>query len=475
MRQKSRRFQNPESVPPIGVYFPETQMKSEFQFFSTKQCVITVSVWDTILSFTQSGANFPIRSHRIKITAKFMALRTKVAKLQNELSVEKRTYCDNLFLIDLLLISSQLQEDMRKNSVFQDQILECVFGGVSALNISRLDIHDLKQAHEFVKAYGYDLSRTEDQNRAWEIHQRAITFMTEKILGPGEEIPLALVQREQLKDIGYLLVYASTQQHENNSIQKWSCALLRVMHVIVHLSHDLFSFFVDEIQNQVFSPIQEYISKDPVMGTILGTGSSREIIKLHRFEMKTLKSTNSSIIKMLAKPSALAFTLFDKLGVRFVTHNIFDSFRVVRFLVDHHLISFPNIVPQQSNNSLYPLDLFFEVLDEIQGQILENDQINALLMKRLDQLNQADLSEKVNDFSGENYRFLKFISRQLIRVDHAKDLARVNQRDFSFFYPYEVQIMDFNTYLTTISGPEAHDQYKERQRKAARLRVLGSQ
>jgi uncharacterized protein (TIGR04562 family) len=47
------------------------------------------------------------------------------------------------------------------------------------------------------------------------------------------------------------------------------------------------------------------------------------------------------------------------------------------------------------------------------------------------------------------------------------------QRAFRFFYPYEIQVMDYETYIGNLTGPMAHDEYKNRQRKKARDRVLG--
>ncbi len=357
---------------------------------------------------------------------------------------------------------------MRENFSFNANVLGCVFGGHSVIDIAQLDIHDLEKAKEFIRAYGYNLDDPKDHEEAWGIHRRAIGFLRDKILEPGEEIPELLVDPKQLKDLGYLLIYVSTQEHQGNMIQKWACALLRVMHVVVHLRNDLFSVFYEEIQEQVLSPMRKLISVDPLSGTALGGVNFSERIKLHRFDVKPLKSSDSSIVKMLAKPSAVALYLFDKLGVRFVTRNLFDAFKVARFLVDHHLLSFPHILPDQSNNSLYPYKIFLEVMDEVKDQVLDADEVEKLLVQKLK--NYDSKSEKVNLFSGDDYRFLKFINRQLIRVN-----IKVGEktREISFFYPYEIQIMNYETYLKNISGPESHDQYKERQRLAARRRVLG--
>ena len=73
----------------------------------------------------------------------------------------------------------------------------------------------------------------------------------------------------------------------------------------------------------------------------------------------------------------------------------------------------------------------------------------------------------LNQYSGSDYRFIKFISRQLIKVN-----GENGRGGFSFFYPFEVQILDQEGYLKTLSGPSEHAAYKERQMIAARKRLF---
>ena len=42
-----------------------------------------------------------------------------------------------------------------------------------------------------------------------------------------------------------------------------------------------------------------------------------------------------------------------------------------------------------------------------------------------------------------------------------------------FFYPFEIQIMDYETYTENMRGPLSHSEYKQRQIRAARLRLFG--
>lgn len=359
---------------------------------------------------------------------------------------------------------------------FYRQMLDCVVGGVSVLDTERLNIHSASEAREFVRAYGYDMDSSEDMEQLWATHRRAVDLIREHLLDQGEMIPEKLAEPSQLKDLSNLLLIASSRESSERHLQRWACAILRVMHVYVHLRNDLFSAFRDEIQTQIFKPIEDAIVHDDETGTaILGASAGDGGVLLHKFEVKPFKATASSVIKLLARPEKVALTLLDKLGVRFVTQNVFDSFRVIRFLVDNHIMSYPHIIPDQSNNTLYPVNLFMEVMDDIQsresrGEEIKSQQVQEWLKERLEKEGErAKFLAKTNEFSDPDYRFIKFINRKLITVSVGPSDA---QRAFRFFYPFEIQIMDQETYIRNLSGPLAHDEYKNRQRKRARERVF---
>ncbi len=358
---------------------------------------------------------------------------------------------------------------------FEKQIFDCVVGGVSALDIPRLNIRTAEEARQFIASYGYDMTDEWHAEQLWASHRRAVALIKDQLLEEGEVIPEVLYDPAHLKDLGELLIYASRREAEHKELQRWACAILRVMHVYVHLRSDLFSAFSDEIQYQILRPFQEVISDDPVAGSVLlGKSADFDGIKLHKFDIKPFKTTASSVIKLLARPEKVALTLLDKLGVRFVTRTVYDSFRVVRFLIDRHIVSFAHIIPDQSNNTLFPLNLFTEVMTELERQPksaqMDQAEIEECLKQSLAKAQgRAEYLEKHNEFSGAEYRFIKFINRKLVTVDIG---ATERRQKFRFFYPYEIQVMDYNTYVNNLAGPMAHDEYKDRQRKRARNRVF---
>jgi uncharacterized protein (TIGR04562 family) len=359
---------------------------------------------------------------------------------------------------------------------FNRQVLETVVGGVSTIDTPELSVRTEEEARHFIAAYGYDITDPEHLEQLWGTHRRAVSLIEEHILDPGEHVPAELADPIKLGSLTKLLLAASDRSSDA-FLQRWACAILRVMHVDVHLRNDLFSAFRDEIQSQILKPLQDAIVEDDISGSfVLGPNLPGGGVKLHKFEIKPFKTTASSVIKLLARPERVALTLLDKLGVRFVTRSLFDSFLTVKFLSEQHLMSFPHIIPDQSNNTLYPINLFLEVMEELKSQAefgleVSNDAIRDLLNERLEkQAARAKYLEKGNEFSGPEYRFLKFINRKLITVNIGEG---ENKKAFRFFYPFEVQIMDQETYNRNLAGPMAHDEYKNRQRKKARERVMG--
>lgn len=361
---------------------------------------------------------------------------------------------------------------MRIDPSFDPIILGALVGGLHILDIPRLNVQNLEEARDFVRSYGYDLNEEKDRTKLWNYHRRAVTFVQTHFLDEGQQLPEALSDPNQLKDLSYLLIYASTKDSRENSFQKWTCGILKVMHVLVHLDNDLFTVFSSEIQDQILGSYRDHIYQDAPSGLLLlGNPNDPESVTLKKFDTKPFKTSNSSVTKLLAKPEEVAFSILDKMGVRFVTRSLFDAFQVMRYLTRRNIISFPHIIPDQSNNNLYPVNLLLEVMETItKDRDVNEKELDQLLLSKLQEsMGRAEYKRKHNHFSSTDYRFIKFITRKLIRVEGPKGEGR----PLSFFYPYEVQIVDYETYLANMTGPASHDEYKKRQIRKARHRIFG--
>jgi uncharacterized protein (TIGR04562 family) len=350
---------------------------------------------------------------------------------------------------------------------------ESMIGGLSTLDIPRIHIQTADQAKEFLLSYGYDVNKEADLDRLWGYHRRAVAYIQSELLKEGENLPEVLVEPNQLKDIWNLFIYASTQ---NSQVQRWACGLLKVIHMFVHLENDLFAQYSGEIQEQLLKPIRAHIHEDAILGSILGPALGENSIRLRKFEEKAFKTSSSSVTKLLAKPELVAFTLMDKVGVRFITKHLVDVFRVLRYLVEQNLVNFAHNIADQSINTVYPLNLFLEVMESMTlDNKLTPEEIDARLLDKLEKENgRAVYKEKLNNFTSEEYRFLKFITRRLVRVNFGGISKNgENSHTLTFFYPFEVQIVNYDYYLKNLQGPASHDKYKERQVRRARARVFG--
>lgn len=356
---------------------------------------------------------------------------------------------------------------------FDSSSLSVVAGGASALDTPRLHIHNLEDAESFIKSYGYNVNDHDDLERLWYFHRRALVLMTEKLKIEIKEIPDVLKNKETLKDIRQLLIYASNKNEAG--LQRWSCAVLRCMHVFIHTETDLFSSFSEEIQKQILAPFEQSIVQDDKLYLKSFAKEGHHPVELAGFQTKPYKTSTSTVIKLLARPEALAMKIFDKIGVRFVTKSVFDSFQVIRFLVDENLISYPQIMPDQSSNNMYPVEEFLAVCEKLSqkhghNKALASEKIDRLLQHKLKSNKNAFLGlfRKENPFSAKDFKYIKFIARKLIQVKP----AAAHGKSFSFFYPFEVQIITEEAYKKMQSGESEHSAYKNRQIEVAIKRLF---
>ncbi len=348
--------------------------------------------------------------------------------------------------------------------------MRTVVGGISPLDLRNISIDSVEEAHEFFSSYGFDWNNDIDRKELLSVFQKALVFLQSEIVESTDKFPSELISYNELKDLRKLLVFVNSKSaHSSEELRRWSGALLKVMHVIVHFAHDMYSIFPDEIQKQILGPFEEHLFTDPAHGNpYLRKNSQDEGIRLYKFEKKPVKDFRSSILKLLAKKKLFALNLYDNIGIRFVTWNQFDAFRVIRYLMANTLINPFHTLTDQSVNTVYPLNLFMEVMDELRTNKNDVDynEVDTLLQKKLtENHSRAEYLLKENNFSGEGYKFIKFVSRRLISVNVNGNLHR-------FFYPFEVQILTRDAYLESIQSEQAHHEYKKRQRVAARRRLL---
>lgn len=360
---------------------------------------------------------------------------------------------------------------MSENLYFRRQAMNSMIGGVSILDAPRLPIQDLDQATDFIRSYGYRWDSEKDRRTIYSYYRQAIAFLQDTYVLAGQESISELFEKHNIKDVRDLLITASIKDSDHQRIQKWACATLKVMHVMAHLNNDLYSNFENEIRDQILQPFQNLVTMDSIQGATF-LQNEHESIKLNKFEIKPIKNQSSAIFKLLAKRNLVALNILDRVGVRFVTKNTFEIYKVLRFLINNALVSYPNCIVNESVNTVYPTNLFLEVMDTMRskGEKESSKVISEILEKKLqDQSSRAEFQNKENAFSDPDYKFVKFISRRLIRIEVE---MKGRFETLQFFYPFEVQIMSYETYLKNMRGPLSHEEYKKRQEIAARERLV---
>lgn len=361
---------------------------------------------------------------------------------------------------------------MSENLYFRRQGLLSMIGGVSVLDAPRLSVRDLDQANDFVTSYGYSLQDETDQQRIQSFFRQAVAFLQDRFVDQNQPPIIDFFTKNGISDVRHLLVAASNKDSDFRKLQQWACATLKVMHIIAHLNNDLYSVFDDEIRGQILDPIKQFVVEDKIQGATF-LQNEHEKIRLNKFEFKPQKNQDSGIIKLLAKRKLVALNILDRIGVRFVTKNTFDIFKVLRFLVNNSLVAYPHCIVNETINTVYPTELFLEVMDTLRSKnsMLNGKEISELLDKKLSQqVMRAEFQNKDNVFTDPDYKFIKFISRKLIQIKVQRNGKEENVR---FFYPFEVQIMGYETFINNMRGPLSHEEYKKRQEKAARLRLFG--
>jgi uncharacterized protein (TIGR04562 family) len=177
----------------------------------------------------------------------------------------------------------------------------------------------------------------------------------------------------------------------------------------------------------------------------------------------------------------------------------------VQYLTELHVLSFANIIPARSRNSLVDLEEFRVFLDQSSLELNGNRISLEKLEEKMSQVSslkpEVVLSE--NKHSSQEYRSIQLTCRQLMNeqvgskednllhgaAKHLKpgsraanflhelrkvagpatDIVPSNTR----FFPFELQVLDLESYRNSRHGEASHSKYKHAQVRTARKRVLG--
>lgn len=378
-----------------------------------------------------------------------------------------------------------LIEEMRQRYFLDGETESVILGPSSAIDLPSLCTDTFEKAHDFVIGYGFDPNDEAQERELAKLRADALDLIEQQLLDDPDapdqrmEIPEAVLQE---RDVRKLMVMASTDRGQAG---RFACSVLRIMHTLTHVNNDLSVHFFPSIQKQILDRVLRYVHTDAAGDVYLG--SDENGIRLYVLDIKTQKSYDSLVLKLLHKVENVGADIFDRIGFRFVTYSKIEALQALSFLKQSFVFAFPNVKTSRSRNTLIDLEAFHNALERMIGMV-ERGEIDERDVYRLvagfaeskechpDIIRQA-LSER-NLYSSTEYSSIQFTCRQLIRVQgppitlpgvHNPNPGLV---DYKFFFPYEVQILDKESYTESRKGRASHAEYKRAQIRAVRERVF---
>jgi uncharacterized protein (TIGR04562 family) len=392
--------------------------------------------------------------------------------------------------------------------VFNWETLDVVCSGKSSLDAKNYltELYDKNQVSNFLNGYGFNIQDPVEAAELFGIFQEAVQFIKRYFLIEGNpegldlKVPNYLYTITNISDL-FLSATGNSQFKLKTEEALWAGVILKVMHTILHTDKDLRARYFSTVQQQIFDRFYKFIHRDDENRLFLKNESGVSI-PLYDFQTKAKKTRDSIIIKLLHKQENVAEELFDRIGVRIITYNKLDALRVIKFLHTNYVIMINNIKPSRSQNTLIDLGLlrtkvFSLYKKTIRSDMPEDDfyqKLNALIAEAAPQ--SAIRGEK-NIHSSDEYRAIHFTGRQLIKYrnpfmasfnevrkmalkDKTNPLSQsllgldtsAISRDVRFFYPFEVQITDYESHLKNTQGEASHQEYKKSQLRSAMKRIF---
>ncbi len=385
-------------------------------------------------------------------------------------------------------------------------VMDVLIGGESSIDLPEMRVQSREEATDFLRCYGYDPEDPADLRTMHAIFVEALAFIEAKLITPREwsrgiRPPPDLLACEDPRD---LLLWASGSLPADRLKRAWSCAMLRVMHTIAHIEGVNRYVSVGAARQQIMARFSHFIFRDGSRQLWFGDRESK--VRLDRVEWKEQKTRNSIILKLLHKRDNVAETIFDYLGVRIVTTRLCDVMMVVKFLREFHVVSYPNCIPARARNNLIDVARFKQQVETLRDMLTAGSITPEEFESMVARLSAPQVATAARDnlHSAATYHSIQLTGRHLVTVpndqlswldkvknidtktlpaDTARALSELgslvshwhsvrDNRRISAFFPFEIQIMDYDSFKQASAGAAAHGRYKQSQVRAARKRVL---
>ncbi|MCK7592708.1 TIGR04552 family protein [Pseudomarimonas salicorniae] len=359
------------------------------------------------------------------------------------------------------------------------QYLRAIARGESAIDLRGMALRHHEDAQRFAREYGLDPENP--AHAAWmrRVHREAVVFLRECLLSDeeGRQMPPEVCEPADVLD---LLVYASRFSRSRSTRRHWSCAVLKVMHALFYIDSNLKLRHFETIRRQVFAALDTVILRS-AEGQVLSDGEI--VLPLVAVDRKSAKGRQSILLKLLQKSAYVAEDIHDHLGVRLVLDTRIECLLALRVLQRAQLLSAINIESHRVRNTLIDLDAAHDLFAVWRDRLAAAEGYPREALREMDAALAAATPGSHNPHSGAGFRSLQVTVRKLIHLPpdgeepaarmEAQPSASVGRAGPSFYFNYEIQLLDRSSYEATRAGPASHGAYKQRQVETARRRVLG--
>ena len=384
--------------------------------------------------------------------------------------------------------------------LFASDTMQTIVSGKSALDLGALRLANREEAARFLARYGYDLDNPFHVKDLERVRSEAFGFLR-GVLMPGIDDLSMPADFDYLPVLDLLLLAAQRDLPDAASAlrQAWACTALRVMHTVAHADNYFQNAFYPQIREAILSRFVEQVDTR-ADGSLVLRGRSYDV-PLVRFVVKETKPLRSVVLKLLQKDENVAYDLFDHIGVRIIVDRPIDALFAVRALRETHTIMYPNIKPTRSRNTLIEFDEYTAAVQRVFEAFANGALDEAAAIAEIEAFSHRPSTQpqlEWNAYSSPRYNAIQFTCRQMIRfrnplherLDRARAIAQRAlsgealtellgaldpvgvEEEIQFFFPYEVQIMDIASYEEATEGRAAYAEYKLRQIRAARTRVM---
>ena len=384
--------------------------------------------------------------------------------------------------------------------LFASDTMQTIVSGKSALDLAALRLTNRDEAARFLARYGYDLANPVHSKDLERVRSEAFGFLRGVLMpGIGDlQLPSSL---DELPIIDLLMLAAQRDVSTPTDALRgaWACTVLRVMHTVAHADNYFQNAFYPQIREAILSRFVEQVDTR-ADGSLVLRGRSYDV-PLVRFVVKETKPLRSVVLKLLQKEENVAYDLFDHIGVRLIVARPIDALFAVRALRETHTIMYPNIKPTRSRNTLIEFDEYTRTVQGVLESFVAGELSELQAVAAIESFNHRPSTKPQldwNPYSSPRYNSIQFTCRQMIRfrnplherLDRAREIAHRTlagdalaellaaldpvgvEEEIQFFFPYEVQVMDIASYEEATVGRAAYADYKQRQIRAARVRVM---